>query len=997
MIASTQFRRLIVAGFTLGSLLVCGLAAYSLNNSSQDRLHQATVETQNIALVVDQAVSFSLRRIDLVLHTTADELERQQRAGGVRPKEMNAFLDRLQQRLPEVDGIRITDARGVVILGPGVEPAHPVSLGDRNYFQRLKSSPDASLQVSDPIFGRLVKKWVVTFARRYNHPDGTFAGIISAPVTLDYLSGLLSGLNLGPQGAIILRKDDMSMLVRQPPFAAPRGNEPGNKLVSPELTEIVRSGVAHTSYTTVVPADGIERIVSFRRLGSAPMIVTVSVGREAYLASWRAEAYKTGAIVLLFLLLSLFSARLLIRAMEQAADESLRNRLYLQRASDGIHILDGHGNVVEANEQFCAMLGYPREEVIGMCVTQWDARWDAQTLLGEIIPRNLQQEGSATFETLHRRRNGTIFEVEISATSFASGGQRYIYAASRDITQRKLDEKQLRLGAAVLRSTREGVVITDLHGIIQAINPAFTQITGYTEADAVGRSNSILKSNRQDRTFYQNLWHALKEVGHWQGEIWNRRRDGDVYPQLLTISTVCDENGQPTNYVGVFTDISQLKASEAELKHLAHHDALTGLPNRMLLLSRLDHALTIAQRSGKHGAVLFIDLDRFKDVNDSLGHPAGDELLQLVTRRFKERLRDSDTLARLGGDEFVVLLEEIAAPDDAAEVATQLIEQLREPFNLHGEHTVYLGCSIGIALYPEDAADTHSLIQYADTALYQSKNRGRGTFHFYTESMGALATQRMAMESALRRALEGGELILHYQPLMALEGGQAVGAEALVRWQPPQGEMVPPDRFIPLAEDTGLIVPLGNWVLRTACTQACAWRAAGIPLQTIAVNVSPRQLSQGSFAEEVAAALAESGLPPEVLELELTEGALMEQGAEAEARLEALKALGVRLAIDDFGTGYSSLAYLKRLPIDKLKIDRSFVRDVPQDSADMEIVATIIAMAKNLHLEVLAEGIESEVQLQFLRTRACDLGQGYLFSKPLAPVNFQRWWQENGS
>ena len=559
-----------------------------------------------------------------------------------------------------------------------------------------------------------------------------------------------------------------------------------------------------------------------------------------------------------------------------------------------------------------------------------------------------------------------------------------------EITERREAEDRLRLDSAVIASTRDAVMITDLDASILSVNPAFTTITGYPEAEVLGRNPSLLRSGRHERDFYQGLWAELVSAGYWQGEIWNRRKSGEIYPEWLSISTVRNARGLPTHYVAVGTDISQLKQSEQRLAYLAHHDPLTNLPNRLLIHSRLEHALEIAERRREGRlALLFIDLDNFKTVNDSLGHNIGDAMLRVVAIRLRSRLRDEDTLGRLGGDEFVVLLEQINGPNDAVKVARNLLGALNAPFNLPDGREVYIHASIGISLYPDDGTDANALIRNADAAMYRAKAQGRNTYGFYIEDLTRVASERLEMESRLRRALERDEFVLYYQPLVAMADGRVIGAEALVRWQPPGESLIPPDRFIHFAEETGLIVPLGEWVLQAACAQAKAWLDRGASLQTISVNMSPRQFRRDDIKDCLTKVLGDTGLPPGVLELEITEGGLMDRGEPGLRVLHDIKQLGVRLAVDDFGTGYSSLAYLKRLPIDKLKIDRSFVRDLPDDANDTAIAATIIAMARTLKLEVLAEGVETEAQLGFLNEQGCDAYQGYWFSPPMPADEFE--------
>ncbi|MFM2057813.1 MAG: hypothetical protein RLY71_2198 [Pseudomonadota bacterium] len=554
----------------------------------------------------------------------------------------------------------------------------------------------------------------------------------------------------------------------------------------------------------------------------------------------------------------------------------------------------------------------------------------------------------------------------------------------------------LRQAAAVLAATHDGVVVTDLGPAIVSVNKAYCDMVGYSEDELLGQNPGILRSGRHDQAFYTSLWDEVALSGYWQGEIWNRRKNGEVFPQWVTISTVRDEQGQPSHYVGVCTDISQIKHSEQRLEQLAHYDPLTNLPNRLLAHSRLRHALEQAARKSRLLAVLFIDLDRFKTVNDSLGHPAGDELLAGFATRALQCLGESDTLARLGGDEFLVILEDLERPDDAALVAQALLDALQTPFTLGSGQELYVTASVGLSLYPEDGLDADELIQHADSAMYQAKAHGRNTFRFYTESLTRHANERLGLELQMRRALQQGEFVLHYQPLVDTQDSGTVAVEALVRWQHPRDGLVAPTRFIGLAEETGLILPLGDWVLRTACRQARAWFDAGMGL-TVAVNLSARQFLQHDLVDKVRKVLAETGLPASHLELEITESVIMERPELAIDTLRGLRSLGVQLSIDDFGTGYSSLAYLKRFPVQKLKIDRSFIDGLPVDLSDQAIVRATITMAHTLGIRTLAEGVETEDQLDVLRALHCDYGQGWLFSRALPGAELEAWLEQGSS
>ena len=561
---------------------------------------------------------------------------------------------------------------------------------------------------------------------------------------------------------------------------------------------------------------------------------------------------------------------------------------------------------------------------------------------------------------------------------------------SRDITDRVDAENSLRQAATVFESTREGVMITNADKRILMVNRAFTELLGYTEAEVLGQSTDMLQSPRHDQQFFRRMWTEIKTIGHWQGEVWNRRKNGDEFPQLLSISTVKDNEGKVTQYVSVFTDISKIKETEAELEFLAHHDPLTRLPNRRLLLSRIRHAIETVKRDGGMLALLMLDLDRFKDVNDSFGHATGDELLQQVADRLTKRLRTVDTLTRLGGDEFTVLLQGIANREDAGRVASEIVTMLGEPWFLSNGFEVRIGSSVGITLFPDHCTTAEEMLQQADTALYQAKEEGRGRFKYFTEDLTLAARERIALEAALRRAITENELRVYYQPQIDIATGDMVGAEALLRWQHPEEGMMLPSRYIAVAEETGLIGAIGDWVLNETCRQGKEWLDAGYRPITLAVNLSPQQFHHKDIAALVSQALEKSGFPASHLELELTETILIKREQDAVEKMHLLRAQGIRLAIDDFGTGYSSLSYLKRFPLDVLKIDKSFVDDIPAKRDDMEIANTVIAIGHTLGFKVLAEGVETVEQLEFLKAQGCDLYQGFLMSQPLPAEEFKK-------
>ncbi|MDD1609366.1 MAG: PAS domain S-box protein [Methylococcaceae bacterium] len=559
---------------------------------------------------------------------------------------------------------------------------------------------------------------------------------------------------------------------------------------------------------------------------------------------------------------------------------------------------------------------------------------------------------------------------------------------ARDITERKNNETDLRIAATAFES-QDGMFVTDANQIILRINRAFTAITGYTAEDVIGQTPMIFNSYHQDDSFYAELWDCIFDVGAWQGEIWTQRKNGDLYLAWLMVTPVKDKQGNITHYVTALTDITVRKEAEEQIKQFAFYDSLTRLPNRRKLLERLDHCIAAGMREKSQFAVLMLDLDRFKAVNDNFGHLAGDELLQHVAERISKRLRSTDMVARLGGDEFVVLLNDISHKEDAARVADMIVADLTNPFHLSQHDNVQIGTSIGISLYPEHGDSSEMLMDNADVALYQAKNNGRGCFAYFSESLTLATRQRLQLETKLRRGIEEQELRVFYQPAYDIATGKIIGAEALVRWQD-LDELMPPSYFIPIAEETSLIIDIGAWVLYETCQQGKEWLDAGLPPITLSVNVSAPQIKRSNMVTLVSAVLTETDFPAEQLELEITEQGLMENnGSEFIVDiLNSLHALGIRLAIDNFGTGYSSLAHLKSFPLDILKIDKSFINTISPHHDNMAIASTIIAMGHSLGFKVLAEGVETEEQLAFLSEKGCDFYQGYIKSKPLPAEEF---------
>ncbi|MBF0625233.1 MAG: EAL domain-containing protein [Magnetococcales bacterium] len=702
------------------------------------------------------------------------------------------------------------------------------------------------------------------------------------------------------------------------------------------------------------------------------------------------------------------------RHEQQIAVLAERNRRILDAAQDGILGIGAEGLIIFSNPAVEKILQWPDVALLGRDPLEMVRPSDGQ---GHPIPIS-DFPGELTLKDgqvrsvsgqWFQRRDGSRLPVDyVVAPTFEERRVSGLVLTFRDITERHQAEaalrqvheeleqrvrertrelaevnERLRLTAQVFESTSEAIVITDVSNRIVEVNPAFSLITGYSFAEASGQDPGFMKSGRHDRAFYAGMWKDIWQKGFWQGEIWDRRKTGEIYPKWLTINTVRDTAGKLRHCIGVFSDISRVKTVEEKLERLAFFDGLTGLPNRTFFKARLDHEFAAANRRRKKVALLFLDLDNFKKINDTLGHEAGDQLLTVMAQRIRSCVRDSDTVSRLGGDEFTVILPDVADAAAVSQVAGNILETIIQPLELQG-HRIVAGGSLGISIYPDDGDTSDVLLKNADAAMYHAKDSGRNTFAFFTAELHAQAMRRIALESGLRHALEQDELEVHYQPKVDFSRNRVVGLEGLVRWNRCGHGLVPPGDFIPIAEESGLIRDIGQKVLEIACRQVAGLVRDGLPPLPVAINLSTRQLQQPDLLQVVQSILDQSGLPSDLLELEITESMMVEDVESTIVKLAAIRALGIRISVDDFGTGYSSLSYLKRFPIHTLKIDRSFIRDLPGDNDDAAIVRAIISMAHSLGLDTVAEGVETMAQAEFLRDHQCRSMQGFLFSRPLA-------------
>ena len=1104
------------------NLLASGLGGYWLYQSRQQAEQRAEVLTQNLAFGLDQNITSIIDKVDLILQTSVEELERRLAAKTPDTTSLAHFIESHAAHLPELAAVAVADQDGKLTFTSGGAQLRKSDLGNEAFYLSLRDKPGNGLLVSKPLDNVVNGKRVLVFARRFDRADGAMAGLVLAVLPLDLFVQLMAHYAPG-QEALAMRDSENAIIARYPVAAPGQPGAVGSTASSSALRDAILSGQQQATLHSSETADGVTRTFSLRRLDVAPIYVVAGVPEREYLAEWRAERNKTVIFLISLFVVTAVSAGLIYRLFTMAARQGRRNRMFLERASDGVHVIDSHGNLVEASDSFCAMLGYERGELIGQHVSFWEAKFSRVEIDNDRLPRLMASSERVTEETLHRRKDGSLIAVELNISSVVTRRERYIYASSRDITERnrlraeidnalqrfeaifqdnpvalgmmdfnsgiyldvnpaweklsgyrrgevigrKADEiglwadfadrekfveaietegtigpwegqfvhadgttvtcsvkgrlvslgsqrlfiwavedvterKQvevgLRLAASVFDFSHDGIMVTDVDNHVIEINPAFSRITGYERDEVMGRDPIMLGSGHEDESFYAKIWDSLHKSGGWRGEIWNKRKSGEVYPCLLSIAAIRDDQGVIQRYIGVFSDISQIKEHEAELHKVAHFDPLTGLPNRRLLADRMHQSIARARRNDNSLAVCFVDLDGFKEVNDTLGHEVGDRLLIAVSTHIQEVLRADDTLARLGGDEFVILLNDTGDDKKCFQVLDRVLASIIAAA-LQTHPAIQVSGSIGVTLFPEDDADADTLLRHADQAMYRAKESGKGRYHKFDPEHDR---QVRASHEALQRlsiALEREEFVLHYQPKVNMVTGEVIGTEALVRWLHPERGVVAPGSFLPSVEGTELEIALGDYIFETALTQLGRWKSRGLKLP-LSVNVSPNHLQAPLFTERLRAILARHPLvEPGDLQLEIVESTAIGDIKRATATLEACRKMGVSFALDDFGTGYSSLTYFRKLPIDILKVDQSFVRDMLNHPDDLGLVASVVHLAQAFNRPVIAEGVETEQHGELLVKLGCHLGQGYGISRPMPADLLEDWiehWQNGG-
>lgn len=979
-------RRKLLMWLAASALAVTAVLGHLLWSGYLEAIHATEATTRDYAAILETRLDATLRRADavsqqLVSITPAAALNQDAVS---RNAQLDLVLKSALINFPELAGLNIFDVNGDLLYTSGTNMAR-ANIADRNHFRVLRDNPRTDVVFSEVIAARTTGRPALTFARALRDEQGTFHGVVVALIELGYFQKLHQTLNVGSNGIVaIYRSDNFTQVLRWPAVegklnvALPPNNP----------TRTVFAGTVKTATTMFTSStDGTARIYSFHRLDAFPFFVSVGIAVDDVLAGWRQRAWVAGlsTLVLLGLLFAL-----LYRLWRAHADHAWLATI-VDASHDAIVSRDPGGKVLSWNRGAELMFGYTAAEIVGHDI-RVIAPKDRHHELRIINEKHLNFRAHSR-ESVRLTKDGRRIDVSISAAPIAgaTGGVDAVALIFRDITARKQAAREHAQLAAIVETSNDAIVSRAPDDTIVSWNAAAERMFGWTARETLGKAFCSLLSRTPDGKRQRRFEGALRgETVVSPTEDVRLCKDGSLIHVETTMSAVRDGHDEIIFISCIMRDVTERITAEQHIEQLATKDVLTGLFNRHMLMEQMNTAVTRAARSQTQLVAMFVDLDQFKSINDMLGHTAGDELLRECARRLLECVREVDIVARLGGDEFVVLLTDITDIATVVPIAERMLKLLTTPYRLQG-HDAQISASIGICFYPADGTDTATLMKNADIAMYHAKEQGRNNYQFYAEEMNQRMKQRLQLERELRAAVENHEFVLHYQPQITIETGKIQGAESLIRWQHPTRGLLPPAEFISVAEETGLIIPIGEWVLNHACHTIKVWREKNLNIPYVVVNVSAAQL-RDSLVTSVQQALVHHGIEAGWLVLEITETMLMERVEEAINIMRRIRELGIRIAMDDFGTGYSSLSVLQRLPLDTLKIDRSFVSAIDDEANSVRacaIIGAIIAIAKELNLSVVAEGVESPTQLAFLRTLNCDTYQGYLHSKPMDTMTLE--------
>ena len=997
-------------------ILITGAVVNNLYKSYDDILSGERSRLQTQARVVKENLSNRLASTDHALSAIRDDLALLPPSRWDK-SDFEYHAKMLDQSVSGLRTVLVYDDKGTVRLANRKELVG-VNFSYRDYFKLDRQNPNPNLLIVSPPNKTALGVWAMQLVKVIPGPNTKFAGIVLATLDPVYFQTLLSSVIYAPDMRVAITHESGVRFLMIPEVKGQAGKyiNAGSMFSLHLASGNQNSFHVGKSYTT-----GDDRMIAMTTINpenlrmDKVLVVSVSRNKAAIISGWRTHALNQG-FILCFISLSSVAAlagfqrhqRIHLRQVEHADAELRDSQQQLKEIidflPDATFVLDDSKRVVIWNHAMEEMTGVPEEQMIGKGDNECTIPFygERRKHLPDLLDLD-ETELAAKYSSIKLNRGSLGAEAfcpelyggkgayvwAIAAPLYNSFGQRVgIVESIRDISDQKAVQAAMQQNQEYLRKLYHGiehsasaVLITDATGTIEYVNRKFTQVTGYTVDEAIGKNPRILKSDTTPREVFDNLWKTILSGSEWRGELQNRRKNGEIYWSVASISPLLDDQGEITHFVANVEDINDRKNAEATIEHMAYYDPLTELPNRRMLKDRLDLAIKRSRRQGSKMALMYLDIDSFKHINDSLGHPAGDSLLREMAKRYCEALRDDDIVCRLGGDEFAVILHDIQRDEDVVLVANKLLAQTAGAVKLD-DMEVMVTVSVGVALFPKDGEDGDSLGKHADIALYQAKRGGKNTFRFFSEELNNITREHMALEHALRHALANNELMLLYQPKICLKSGRVTGVEALIRWNSPDFGLVSPIRFIPIAEETHVIIEIGEWVLRSACRQQITWKQQGLDI-SMAVNLSAVQFKSPILISQISSILDETSIHPERLELELTESALIEKPDEAVHVLENLRSLGCGIAIDDFGTGYSSLSYLKAFPITVLKIDRSFVRDLDHDSGDRAIAQSVVALANNLKMITVAEGVENTEQQAILQELGCDYVQGFLYSRPV--------------